>query len=138
LWVLGDFAGLLKGWSLMETEVAQWLSERLFAELDADKVSAWIIGSIAAGASHPEDCDVLLLTDRGCVSRIAQLSPIWRSECELEFGIPLHLTRLTTEEAKDCTQFLNSVFGKAYISIGSPELGHDACTGKTTSMTYAR
>lgn len=116
----------------LQTEIVQWLKERLFAELDASMVSAWVIGSVAAGANHPDDCDVLLLVNPGCVPLLAQLSPIWRSEFELEFGIPLHLTRLTTKEARHCAEFLNSVFGKNHISIEPPERKHNNCPSKAT------
>lgn len=116
----------------LQAKIVKWLKERLLAELDASMDSAWVIGSVAAGASHPNDCDVLLLVDSGRVPLLAQLSPVWRSEFELEFGIPLHLTRLTAEETKHCAEFLNSVFGKNHISIEPAEPEHDNCTSQAT------
>jgi hypothetical protein len=103
--------------SPFQTRIMSWLRDRLLVELGSTSFSAWLIGSLARSELQAKDCDVLLLVEPDSVSLVAKASPTWQEAFEREFGIPLHLTRLTFAEADQCTNFLSSVRSKANLLI---------------------
>lgn len=98
-------------------EIRFWLFDAIYSVFSSNELHAWIFGSLVSGCSPPNDCDVLIFIDEKCVSRLAQISPIWRQEFELMFNLPLHLTRLTFSEAKSAGIFTEAIFGKSVIRL---------------------
>jgi hypothetical protein len=98
-------------------EIASWLSCIIYASFKSEELQAWIIGSILDDSSKPADCDVLIMVHSKSVSKLASLSPVWRDKFGGRFKLPLHLTRLTYEEAETSTMFLDAVFSKPHMLI---------------------
>jgi len=98
-------------------EIICWLSNLIFKVFDSEEVQVWLIGSIASGSLAPQDCDVLIMLNSSCILRLIKVSPIWRKEFEERFKLPLHLTRITYDEAESCNLFLEAVFNKSSIRI---------------------
>jgi hypothetical protein len=100
-----------------EIEITSWLSGTIFEVFRTEEIQVWLIGSMVDGSSKPRDCDILILVDPNCVSRLARVSPIWRQKFEERFNLPLHLTRLTYDEAKSFGSFLEAIFSRPNIRI---------------------
>jgi hypothetical protein len=98
-------------------EIASWLSRMIYESFRSEEIQAWLIGSILDNSAKPEDCDILIMVHPNSVSKLAQLSPVWRENFGGRFNLPLHLTRLTYDEAETSTVFLDAVFSKPHMLI---------------------
>lgn len=105
-------------------EIIAWLSSKIFDVFLNEEIEAWLIGSIVNDSPHPRDCDVLIMLQTKCITQLAKFSSAWKQEFEERFGLPLHLTRITYDEAESCCAFLEAVFSKRNVQI-EPNL-HDA------------
>lgn len=105
-------------------EIKAWLLSKIFDVFLDEEIEAWLIGSIINDSLCPQDCDVLIMLQTKCVTQLAQVSSAWKQEFEERFGLPLHLTRITYDEAESCCAFLEAVFSKRSVQI-KPNV-HDA------------
>lgn len=105
-------------------EIIAWLSSKIFDVFHNEEIEAWLIGSIINDSPHPQDCDILIMLQIKCTDQLAQVSSAWKQEFEERFGLPLHLTRITYDEAESCCTFLGAVFNKRSVQI-EPNV-HDA------------
>lgn len=102
-------------------ELVAWLASKLQDRLADYQYSAWLIGSIVADHNKmPSDCDLLTVTHSNVVEEMARMSDELRTSFEKEFGLPLHLTRLTYEELAENRGFL------AALSITGMHLVHSS------------
>lgn len=105
-------------------EITAWLSGKIFDVFHDEEIEAWLIGSIINNSLRPQDCDVLIMLQSKRITQLAQVSSTWKQEFEERFGLPLHLTRITYDEAESCCAFLEAVFSKRSRQI-KPNI-HDA------------
>lgn len=98
-------------------EVIHWLSKQIYSQLRADEIRVWVFGSWVCQPSNANDCDVLILADEKSTSKLAALSLFWKQEFEKRFGIPLHLTRLSFQEAETARAFIDAVLAKPAIRL---------------------
>jgi hypothetical protein len=96
--------------------VAKWLTENLNGML-ALNCSVWIIGSVLIDYKTARDCDVLMLFDIENLEEILKISPVIKKDFFDAFNLNLHLTRLTWNEAKECKEFLSSVFARPNMKL---------------------
>lgn len=101
-------------------EVICWLSKQIYSQLYADDIRVWVFGSWVCQPSNANDCDVLILVDEKSISKLAALSLFWKQEFERRFGIPLHLTRLSFQEAETVKAFISAILAKPTIQLGAP------------------
>lgn len=101
-------------------EVILWLKEYLVQIELADKVESFIIGSFCNKQSSENDIDLLIIFDTKFSKRIAEISCNIRKEFKEKFLIPLHLLRLTYQEAGEHPGVINEIFAKKYFDL-SPE-----------------
>lgn len=98
-------------------EIVHWLSTAIYSEFDSKELEAWVFGSVAGSCVDVGDCDVLIVIDESCIGRLARISPIWRQQFEEEFGLRLHLTRLSTQETRYPYPFVRAVFCRPVIRL---------------------
>lgn len=98
-------------------KVIHWLSSQIHSQFQAHEVSVWIFGSWVYQPSCARDCDILIFVDENSTNKLANLSLFWKQEFEKTFGVPLHLTRLSFQEAKTVQTFTNGVFAKPTIQL---------------------
>lgn len=100
-------------------EIAFWLSSVFYSNFNNRELNAWIFGSLVSDCTSSNDCDVLIFIDEKCITSLANISPVWRQEFEKRFNCPLHLTRLTFQEAHLVKSFTEAVFSKPVIRLHS-------------------
>ncbi|HLO29337.1 MAG TPA: hypothetical protein VK249_09395 [Anaerolineales bacterium] len=100
-------------------EIAHWLSGTVYNDFKEGELSVWIFGSLVESFKGSKDCDVLILVDENFMDKLAYLSLVWKHDFEYKFGIPLHLTRLSFQEARFAQSFIEAVFGKPTIQLHS-------------------
>lgn len=98
-------------------EITCWLTNQIYSQFQSHEVSAWIFGSWVGQTFSANDCDVLIFVDENSITKLANLSLYWKQEFEKKFGIQLHLTRLSFQEAKTVPAFTNAVFAKPTIRL---------------------
>lgn len=98
-------------------KVISWLRGQLYTHFRSNEVNAWVFGSWVRQPSYANDCDVLLLVKEDSIDRLASISIYLKQEFEEQFGIPLHLTRLSFQEAKGASVFINAIFAKPTIRL---------------------
>jgi predicted nucleotidyltransferase len=70
----------------------------------------WMFGSLLRRASA-NDVDVLVVLREDSFNDILRESAQWRRAFVRQFSLPLHLHRLTLQEAKEMTEVINVVLG---------------------------
>lgn len=100
-------------------DMAYWLSNSIFSEFKEGEISAWIFGSSVCKSADSHDCDVFILIHENGMDKLAQLSLLWKQTFENQFGIPLHLTRLSTQESQSAQSFMEAIFSKPTIQLCS-------------------
>lgn len=98
-------------------EVVAWLRQYIADNLANHIANALLIGSVVSGRIYPKDCDLLVVLKpeyiEEAIPRIAQL----RLDFQATFRVPLHVTRLTTQEIEETKEFLAEVVSRAHIDI---------------------
>lgn len=94
----------------------RWLREEI-GLTEIRNCDVWLIGSVAAAKPAPKDCDLLI------IAPICDLDPMIEAINSLKdnfvsaFGVPLHLTIISTEELGDTQVFLSEIFQKPSIKL---------------------
>ncbi len=83
---------------LTADNLSEWLRNELALKIPDGLRSATIFGSINDPSSDPDDVDLYLVIEPEFSLHIANISDDLRRQFAHEFGLPLHLTRLTIEE----------------------------------------
>lgn len=100
-------------------DIAYWLSNSIFSEFTEGEINAWIFGSSVSEFADSNDCDVFILVHENSMDKLAQLSLLWKQNFEDQFGIPLHLTRLSSQESQSARSFMEAIFSKPTIQLCS-------------------
>ena len=98
-------------------KVKLWLKEYLIQIQLVEKVEAFIIGSFCNKTFQENDIDLLIIFDRKFCKLIAISSFNMRKEFKEKFSIPLHLLRLTFQEADEHPEIINEIFNKKHFKL---------------------
>lgn len=78
---------------------------------------ALIFGSFCCRTSEAKDIDLLLIYECDSIDHVLQFSTPIKFAFEKEFGIPLHLLRITWKEACECKEIISEILSKPFIII---------------------
>lgn len=100
-------------------EIMTWLKNRFYKEFDPSNTSAFLFGSIFKGSSNPNDCDLLLVFEKGQIHRVNAEIPIIQRDFFNTFHLPLHITRLTWGEVEEKHDLIQRILGVSsnYIKL---------------------
>jgi predicted nucleotidyltransferase len=94
--------------SCVTQEIYEWLASA-FVPVSSTLLHAAVFGSVAAGSSHPGDCDVVLVSaadpDSDNWHALRASIVLLRSDFLQYFGIPLSIVLLTTSEWEETKGF---------------------------------
>jgi len=94
---------------LLKNKILSWIKKEIINELHNPTIEVWLFGSIAIDSQIPNDCDILIIYDKRFMDYIVTKSVLWQQRFIKDFNFPLHLTRLTLDEAEEFSSFVASL-----------------------------